>query len=265
MTKMDVRKFSEVTQLLTQVKLDDKASKDRIYNRLTYKMEQGIIKSNYTTKDGIYMKKVNWKSIAVTTGALICLGGAFSTTTFAQDMIQTIMARFQVGNMTITQYDHEEPVVKMKGIDINSDSNTTGAQAALSPVDSTSSREESKPATQTLDQARIAMGVNFPAPTWLSEHFTLMNVVSHGQKMAELVYDAKDGKVISLLISSGGQNGIGTTEQVKTETISGTKFYFANGIVIWENAGFTYELYAEQDFDNASLMQIVASMSTGKK
>jgi hypothetical protein len=79
-----------------------------------------------------------------------------------------------------------------------------------------------------------------------------------------MVQYAKEGDVISLLISKGGENGIGTKDEVRTESIAGTTIYFANGIVIWEYDGFTYELYqtAEDGFDSATLGRIIGSMST---
>lgn len=257
MSKEDLSEFSDLTQHLAQVKLDNQLSKERIYNRLTYKMDQGIIQSTTMTKDGINMRKNTWKSIAVTTAALVCLGGAFSTTSFAQDMIQNMMARFQVGNMTITQYDVITPPPAKKEVQPGSEKEAAAQEIA-------NSRQAEKPTVQTLEQARASMGVDFPVPVWLSEQYKLLNAVSHGKNMSELIYDAKDGNVISLLISQGKENGISTADEVKTETVNGTKVYFANGIVIWAYGGFTYELYAAQDFDNTALKQIIASMSTKK-
>jgi hypothetical protein len=50
---------------------------------------------------------------------------------------------------------------------------------------------------------------------------------------------------------------------VKKEVIKGTTVYFANGIVIWENNGFTVELYAQDDFDAATLGKIIESFKVG--
>ncbi|WP_028550223.1 hypothetical protein [Paenibacillus sp. UNC451MF] len=83
------------------------------------------------------------------------------------------------------------------------------------------------------------MGVDFPVPTWLSDHYPTINFVPQGDHMVEVQYQ-KDGEFISLLISKGGSNGISTQDEVKRETIGGKTVYFANGIAIWEQNGFTY-------------------------
>ena len=63
---------------------------------------------------------------------------------------------------------------------------------------------------------------------------------------------------------SKGENGISTTGEVKTETIAGRTVYFANGIVLWEQDGLTYELYqmSEKNFDLKTLGKIIGTMST---
>ncbi|MBA2939779.1 hypothetical protein HZF08_15810 [Paenibacillus sp. CGMCC 1.16610] len=51
---------------------------------------------------------------------------------------------------------------------------------------------------------------------------------------------------------------------MKTEMVDGTQLYFANGIVIWEDKGFTVEMYAMDDFDADTLKRIVKSFGVGK-
>ncbi|NQX68552.1 DUF4367 domain-containing protein [Paenibacillus alba] len=230
----------------------DNVHKERIFNRLKYKMETGKIQLFDLQKDGISMKKNSWKSIAVAAAALVCVGGVFSTTSYAQDMIHTIMARFQVGNMEITQYDKELPVSKV-------------GDPSPESAKETERIEREAPPAMTLDKAREVMGIDFPAPTWLSDTYTFMNVVSQGKSMVEVQYEEKDKNLISLLISKGANNGISTTDEVKTETIKGTKVYYANGIVIWEYKGFTYELYSGIDFDVEAMSKIIGSLSTKGK
>ncbi|MBW5469598.1 hypothetical protein GPJ61_17210 [Brevibacillus formosus] len=244
-SKHDLDDFRELTDLLTDLELDDATPKANIYNRLKFKLESGNIQLHESKKDGIYMKTNKWKAATISAVAVVCLLGAFSTTSFAQEMFQTILARFQVGNMEITQYDKEQPATQ------------SNSQVIEIPV------EPKAPPQMTLEEARAASKMDFPAPTWLSEHYSYKNTVVYGESSVEIQY--KKGKeFISLVISTGGENGISTTEGVKIETIGGKKVYFANGIVIWEHEGFTFELYqmAEKSFDVATIGNIIESLST---
>ncbi|MGG1660559.1 hypothetical protein [Brevibacillus sp. NRS-1366] len=247
--KQDVNEFRDLTNLLANVDLDDKASKEKIYNRLKFKIEAGTIQPNYTKKDEIDMKKNKWKSITVGAVAIVCLTGAFSTTSFAQGMLESILARFQVGNLQIVQYD-KEPSVPAK--------NAASEQAK---GDTPRAVELKARPDLTLQEARSVLGLNFPAPSWLAD-YTYVNTVIHGNNMAEVQFKQGE-KTVNFLISKGGENGIGTTEEVKTEVINGTTVYFANGIVIWEDNGFTVELYAQEDFDTATLGKIIDGFTVG--
>ena len=241
--------FRDLTRLLEKVELDDKASKDKIYNRLKFKIEAGTIRPDYTKKDEIIMKKNRWKSITVSAVAVICLTGAFSTTSFAQGMLESILARFQVGNLQIVQYDKEPSVPAKDAASEQANEDTTRAVELQARPD------------LTVQEARSALGINFPAPTWLAD-YKYVNTVIHGKSMAEVQF-AQGEKTVNFLISKGGENGIGTTEEVKSEVIQGTKVYFANGIVIWEDNGFTIELYAQEDFDTATLGKIIDGFAVG--
>ncbi|WP_232696607.1 hypothetical protein [Brevibacillus daliensis] len=249
--KQDIDEFRDVTNLLTNVELDDTASKDKIFNRLKFKMETGTIQPKYTKTEGIYMKKNKWKSITVSAVIVGLLFSTFSTTSFAQGMLQSILARFQVGNMEITQYDKEIPVNQIELKEQGSEIEITQGET---------------PPQMTLEEARVAMGIDFPASTWLSDHYQYENSVIHSDSAVEVQYK-KEGEFISLLISRGGENGISTTEEVKTETIGGKKVYFANGTVLWEYEGFTYELFqmAEENFNTDALSNIINSLSTENK
>lgn len=252
-SKHNLEEFRDLTNILTNLELDDSASKERIYNRLVFKMQTGTIQPNHTKKGEIHMKNTKWKSLAVSAIAIVCLCGAFSTTSFAQGMIQSILARFQVGNMEITQFDRELPT------------KVTPAEVKKPDSEARAIQMEAPPQI-TVEKARADTGIDFPTPQWLSDHYQFVNCVVQGKQMIEVQYK-KEGDFISLLISRGGKNGIGTTDEVKTETIDGTKVYFANGIVLWEHQGFTYELYqmTEKDFDTKTLGQIIKSLSSESK
>ncbi|NRS48611.1 hypothetical protein [Brevibacillus sp. HB2.2] len=242
-SKHDLDDFRELTDLLTDLELDDATPKVNIYNRLKFKLESGNIQPH--EKDGIYMKMNKWKAATVSAVAVVCLLGAFSTTSFAQGMLQTILARFQVGNMEITQYDKELPATQ---------SNTQGSNTPI---------ELKEHPQMTLEEARVASKMDFPAPTWMPEHYSYYNTFIQAEGMVEVQYE-KEEEFISFLISKGGENGISTTEGVEIETIGGKKVYFANGIVIWEYEGFTVELYHQKDLDTVTLGNIIKSFTVKK-
>jgi hypothetical protein len=247
--KYDPSEFSTTIELLEKMDPGTPSSKERIYNRLASKLENKGQNYNIEIKDGISMKK-SWRAKAVTATVVLCLGGAFSATSYAQDMLQSVLARFEVGNMKITQYDKEiPPAAYSPGPD-------EGKEASRSGV-----VELPEAAKLTVDEARAALGLNFPAPGWMGE-YEYVNTVLHGSSMAEVQYKAGD-KTVNFLISKGGENGISTTDEVKTEVIGGTKVYYANGIVLWEADGFTVELYAREDFDSAKLGKIMGSFAAG--
>ncbi|WP_400162072.1 hypothetical protein ACAF76_017090 [Brevibacillus sp. TJ4] len=245
--RKNVDEFSDLTNLLANLELTDKASKERIYHRLLFKMRSGTIQSNLMKRDEIVMKKNTRKTVIVSAMAVAILTGTFSTTSFAQDMIETILARFQVGNMQIVQYD-KEPIVD----------NSASEQAE---GDASHMVELQARPNLTVEEARAVSGLNFPAPSWLAD-YKYVNTVIHGNNMAEVQF-SKGEQTVNFLISKGGENSIGTTGEVKKEVIKGTTVYFANGIVIWENNGFTVELYAQDDFDTATLGKIIENFKVG--
>ncbi|MDU7472816.1 MAG: hypothetical protein E7L01_05550 [Paenibacillus macerans] len=248
--KNNLTEFSKTIELLESAEQGNDTSKERIYNRLIYRLDHGAINTQSREKDGITMKKSSWRTAAVIGGAVICLGGAFSTTSYAQEMFQSIMAKFKVGNLEITQYDKEIPPASTSFTP--SEGGKSGRDGVI---------ELPAAAKLTIDEARAALGMNFPAPDWVAD-YKFENSVLQGTSMVELQYNSGD-KAVNFLISKGGENGIGTTEDVKVEDINGTTVYFANGIVIWEEEGFTVELYSQTDFDKSTLGKIIGSFSVG--
>ncbi|MFM9282372.1 hypothetical protein [Paenibacillus jiagnxiensis] len=248
--KNNLTEFSKTIELLENEEQGSDTSKARIYNRLIYKLDHGAMKPQSGEKDGITMKKSSWRTALVIGSVVICLGGAFSTTTYAQDIFQSILAKFKVGNLEITQYDKEIPPA--------SPSSTSSKDAESVRSGDT---EMPAPTKLTIDEARSALGMNFPAPGWVAD-YKFENSVLQGTSMVEVQYNSGD-KAVNFLISKGGENGIGTTEDVKTEVINGTTVYFANGIVIWEEKGFTVEMYSQIDFDKSTLGKIIDSFSVG--
>ncbi|RNB77960.1 hypothetical protein [Brevibacillus panacihumi] len=248
--KRDPKSFERVVHLLEDMELDNHLAKERIFKRLVNKMETGTIQPQHTKKDGISMMKRKWKTVAAATAAIIFIGGALSTNSYAQGMIQSILARFQVGNLEIVQYDKELPPSETAGsVEQDREAVSNVVELPIQPK-------------LTLQEARLATGMNFPAPSWVAD-FAYVNTVIHGKSMVEVQYK-QDEKTANFLISHGGENGIGTSGEVKTEVIAGKKVYFANGIVIWENEGYTVELYAREDFDSVTLEKIISSFEIGE-
>ncbi|MFC5449007.1 hypothetical protein [Paenibacillus aestuarii] len=247
--KQDLKPFEDVIDLLENTKLDNPLAKERIHRRLVHKIETQTISQKNTMRDGITTMNRTWKTATVAVLGVVLIGGVLSTTSYAQGMMQSILAKFHVGNMDIVQVDKELPASAKNASAQKEGSETDRVELPTRP-------------TMTVDEARTAVGMNFPAPSWMAD-FKYVNTVIHGKTMVEVQY-AQGEKSVNFLISQGGKNGIETTGEVKTEMIDGTKLYFANGIVIWEDKGFTVEMYAMDDFDADTLKKIVKSFGVGK-
>lgn len=244
--KQGVDELKEVCSLLENTDVNGEAHRERIYNRLKYRMEAGTIPKYNGKEEGIYMKRNIKKTIAIAALAFVCLTAGFSTTAFGQGIIQSIAGYFHVGNITITQYDKELPKVE---------ASVDGDKKAV--------RENTTQKSATIEEARAIMKTDFAVPTWLPDGYKYMNSVIHSENGVELQY-TKDESLVSLLISKD-ENGISTAGEVKQETIAGKTVYFANGIVLWGQDGLTYELYQmdEKNFDRAALEKIIGTMSAG--
>jgi hypothetical protein len=242
----DLSAFKDIADRLENVKPDTLA-RERVRHRVIHTMQTGTIARTGVKKEGINVKKITWKPIAAFAAAFICLAGIYSTTSYAQNFVQSIKARFTVGNLSITQVDKELPPPPAPA------SPSSGRGSAEGRV------ELPTPPKLTVDDARSALGMNFPAPTWMPD-YEFVNCVLHGKSMAEVQY-RKGDETVNFLISKGGENGISTTDEVKTQTIDGKTVYFANGIVIWEDKGYTVELYSQRDFDADTLGKIVAGFA----
>lgn len=246
--KHDPKTYGNIVELLEKAEINNSLAKERIYKRLVNKIETGTIQLQNTKKGGKALMNRKWKTAAAAAAVIVLIGGALSTTSYAQGMIQSILARFQVGNMEIVQY--KELPVSEKSVSAGQD---RGADSAVT--------EWPASPKLTLQEARLATGMNFPAPSWIAD-YEYVNTVIHGKTMVEVKYSHGE-KTANFLISQGGENGIGTTDPVKTEVIEGAKVYFANGIVIWEHEGFTVELYTRDDFDTATLGKIIKGFAVG--
>ncbi|MGG1556455.1 hypothetical protein [Paenibacillus ferrarius] len=247
--KHDLKPFEDVIDLLENTKLANPLAKERIHRRLVHKIETQTISPKNTMRDGITTMNRTWKTATVAVLGVVLIGGVLSTTSYAQGMMQSIFAKFHVGNMEIVQVDKELPASAKNASAQNQGSETDRVELLPQP-------------TMTVDEARSAVGMNFPAPSWMAD-FKYVNTVIHGKTMVEVQY-AQGEKSVNFLISQGGKNGIETTGEVKKEMIDGTELYFANGIVIWEDKGFTVEMYAMDDFDADTLKKIVKSFGVGK-
>lgn len=246
--KINLDEFREISSLLENADVDDSLSRERIYNRVRYKMETGSIYTDFTEGDKIHMNKNIRrnlrKSVAVAVLALVCLVGGLSATAYGKEIVHNIIASFRAGNIEITQYD------KLPEVD-------AGAGGGKRTVG------ESTVEYTSIEGARNEMGVYFAVPNWLPEGFSYTASILHSEKAVELQYNHEsDGTFFSLLITKG-DNGISTEKDVREETIAGQKVYFANGIILWGQDGLNYELYytGEKDLDKEILENMLGNMT----
>lgn len=102
--KSDRDEFKQIEDLLISTDVESSKYEELIFNRLKYKIETGTIKSNEIEKEDRDMKKKSFKPskvVTLTLATLIC--GV--TVTYGSEILSSIIARFQVGNTEITQYE----------------------------------------------------------------------------------------------------------------------------------------------------------------
>ena len=117
----------------------------------------------------------------------------------------------------------------------------------------------------SLSAAQEATGVSFPVPDRIIDGYSFVNCAVHGESslLLELQYaNADSGDIYSMLISDG-ENGIQTTDEVIIKELAGVDVYYANGIVLWELGGVTYELYqmGGEDFSDDTISGVIASIN----
>jgi hypothetical protein len=245
--KYNLDEFHDVSRLLDEADVDDEYCRERIHDRMKFKIESASRQNNFTKGEEIYMKKNKRRSAAVAAALLVCLLGGLSVTAYGQEIVHNILARFQAGHIEITQYD-KLPEVGTK----NSDTEKSKQEGRVNTDQYTS-----------IEAARKEMGVDFEVPAWLPEGFSYTTAVQHGAGAVELQYNnGGDGTLFSLLISQG-ENGISTDKDVKVENIAGHNVCFANGIILWGQDNLNYEIYytGEKDFDRGTLEKIIGGMT----
>lgn len=102
--KSDKNEFKQIEDLLINTDVESSKYEELIFNRLKYKIETQTIKSNDMEKDDRDMKKKFFKPskvVTLTLATLLC--GV--TVTYGSEILSSIIARFQVGNTEITQYE----------------------------------------------------------------------------------------------------------------------------------------------------------------
>ncbi|MDR0382190.1 MAG: DUF4367 domain-containing protein [Oscillospiraceae bacterium] len=236
--------------LLDLTNIPSEPTKRRAYKRLVSQIQAGSLDGDTREKmEDTVVKTRKTRKILLIAAALACVVG-MTTAAYASGIAQKIIARFQVGGMEITRVEEELPVYEAPASGGEEDRTADGGARNLS-----------------LSEARDGLGGNFAAPRQLPEGYAQTGCVLHGaegaHKAVELQYGNAGGDLISLLISAG-ENGIQTTEEVRVRTVGEVEIYYANGIVLWEYDGFTYELYhmGTVDLDDAAIDGMVGSLTT---
>lgn len=239
----DINQYGELGNQLRNITVDENLYKEKIYRHIKYKLESGTLLNTMKEREKSVKKNHIRKTVLASMIALVCLVGGFSATAYGQEIIQSILAQFHVGKITITQYDKSVP------------KSGTSSKNGARQIDTSKN--------STIKDSRMVIKVNFEVPAWLPEGYQYTKCVLHSEKCVELVF-AKGNDLFSLLITSSS-NGIDTSDKVDRQVIAGKDVYFANGIVLWEQDHLNYELYqmGGKDFDHNTLEEIMKSMTTG--
>jgi hypothetical protein len=203
------------------------------------------------------MKTQKRKGLAIA-AALVCVIG-MTTAAYASGFAQRIIGHFQVGGIEITQIEDEFP-------DHVALSRPGGSTEDVAEPEARTARAVDVASVVSIAEAREALGDDFAIPSLMPAGYERTGCLLHGageNKTAELQYAGADGDMISILISSG-ENGIQTSGDVRVRKMDGVEVYYANGIVLWEKGGFTYELYhmGATELDDAAIGGIIGSLTT---
>ena|GEM_PF-6798341 len=231
--------YSKIEEILIGADVGERQHEGRVQNRIISQIASGQIEPENKGKQ----KKIYKMSRRFAAAVLIaCALGLFSMTAFAQGIIHTVLAYFEIGNFEIVQYD------VLPDYD-------------AAPSDSAGRSPDNSAKSVSLEEAYKAMGKEFALPTRLPKGFQYVGCLSYGDTMVSVQYRSDDDQLGFLITNyhKGDPNGIETTEEIETKEIGGTTVYFVNGIVIWNVGDLRYELYWA-NYDMASIREIITSL-----
>ena len=241
--------FPELVDMLANTPASPPEARERVHRTLMCKLAASAGDQNDLNKKELFMKNITVMKVFRIALVVVCIA-ALATTAYATGLVQTIINRFQVGSMEIRQVDRYEEDVSQLEMSDEAGTREAGLRA--------DGRYDS------LSAAQEATGVSFPVPESAISGYSFVNCAVHGADslLLELQYANPDsGDIYSLLISDS-ENGIETTDEVMVKEIEGINVYYANGIVMWELNGVTYELYqmGGEDFDDDIISGVIASI-----
>lgn len=279
--RLDTNEFEKVEELLIKADVNSKDYEEQIFNRIKYKIETGNIKSNTYEKDELYMKKKTFRPSKVVglTLATIILGMSVA---YATGTLSSILARFQVGNIEITQYGEtkeenqnastEELTLKdmqegFKGklFDKN------GKEVLYAEVDDyytadgkeitgmgvrdlengghefyISTEKDESNTRITLEEAKKVADSKITFPNYLPEGYKFKEAYSSFKGAGiHLNYENSNKDKITILASTTKEatSGVASTEEIKEISVDGKKLTVSGNAVFWEKYGTSYQLY----------------------
>jgi hypothetical protein len=242
--------YSNIEKMLLSADVGERKHKNNIRNRVMFKAAFG-----QPEHENEYQQPVrNYRRISTAAACVLLVAALFaalSTTAFAQDLIENVLAYFKIGNFEIVQYDHLPDVNVLP--DDNKDTDSEDGMKQGSVAD----------AYMTLD-------TEFMLPKRLPKGYQYTRCLIYNDAMVSVQYTAENDdsgfNQLSILITDqkkSSTNGIDTTGVVKTEEIDGLTVYYVNGIFIWLIGDLQYELYwpdYNPDIDMNSVREIIESL-----
>ncbi|MDR0434399.1 MAG: hypothetical protein LBH21_04955 [Gracilibacteraceae bacterium] len=235
-------KMAELRALLLNADTGAENSRARVRERLMRKLEKQIL--NDEEKGAIIMRKRSKKPVIAAAAALCLI--ATATTAYATGFAQTVLESFKVGNIAVERVDQLP----------DSSQTAPREETAAGRPDVSAPRNFA-----ALADAQAAAGVDFPAPSAVPGYAATGYSLHNSLLEAQYAHESESGRIYSLLISNS-ENKIQTADDIRAVTVADTAVYFANGIILWEYGGFTYELYqmGGEDFDVDIIAMLIESL-----
>lgn len=278
--KSDRNEFKHIEDLLHNTDVESSKYEELIFNRLKYKLEAGTIKLNAIEKGDRDMKKKNFKALKVAklTVATLVFG---ATVTYGSEILSSVIARFQVGNTEITQYESNTKEQSMDGLTLEQmqegfrgklfdqegnevlygecedyytqdgkwiesmmvkDLPNGGHEFIIYASEGISGADK----ILSLEEVKEVAYKGINLPTYLPQGYSFKEATASFEGAGiNVVYSNEVGDSIVLLASATKEatTGVATTDEVTETTIAGEKVTLSTNSAFWESKGISYQMY----------------------
>lgn len=297
---LDKNEFKSIENFLIQNDFNSASSKEFIYNKLKFKIENKKLNYDSLKNENKFLKS---SKIATITFSILIIG---FTAAYATGAISSIISYFEIGNTNITQYSFEKKSeITKNNSEISMEDMQKGFKGKLFDKNGKEVLYGSSQDYYTSDGIIITeMGVKdlengkhefFIGTTqdnsFDKKYLTLKEIkelsdskikffdfLPYEYKFSKaysnkngndisITYEDASGNSITLLASTLkiGSSFIATTEKIKEQYIDSKKIIFSANCAVWEENNATYQFFwnfidDDKKMDESKVIEIIKSM-----